>query len=224
MVKKVKEYEEDIKEEKEEKEEKSEKKEKNKEKKGHNKSNKKEKRVDMDKKEKKEEKEEKEEKKIEKNEDKKEDKKETEEKKEENKIVLETSTKEEFTIYGNKETKANTTTTQKNLNEKKYKEDEIPETKEAPQQLNNMFYPFINPGKNGNTTFQMPIPMPMSMPMNTPAKEGDKNSPQQPLVCMVPVMFIDPSKLPKEMQNKGNMSFPYFPFPMNFQQTTPETK
>ena len=73
------------------------------------------------------------------------------------------------------------------------------------------------PGQDTNSS----IPIQMSMP--TPAKEGDKNNPQQPFIYMMPVCIFDPSKMPKDMkmpnmENMPNMPFPFFPYPMSFPQ------
>ena len=198
---------------------------------------KKEKRVESDKKEEKIEKEKSEEKHEEK--EKPEEKK--EDKKEDNKIVLETSKKEEITISGNKdqskEVKTTVTTTTTTISstapkeqEKEEKKEETKsqeekeEKKEQPQQQNYSYFPmFMYPGQSGNTQ------MPMAMPMPMTSKEGDKTSPQQPFICMMPVCFCDPSKMPKDMKfptggNMPNVPFAYFPYPMAFPQNNPENK
>ena len=82
------------------------------------------------------------------------------------------------------------------------------------------------PSQGGNT--QMPMAMPMPIPMTS--KEGDKaNQSQQPFICMMPVCFCDPSKMPKDMKfpTGGNMPaipFTYFPYPITFPQNNPESK
>ena len=83
----------------------------------------------------------------------------------------------------------------------------------------------MNSWQNANSSMPTPMmmPMPMSMPMPTSSKEGDTSIPQQPIMCMMPVIFCDPSKMPKDMK-MPNMPFPYFPYPMPYQQNTPETK
>jgi len=157
---------------------------------------------------------------------------------------LETSKKEEITISGNKdqtkEVKTTVTTTTTTVTSTAPKEEEKEEKKEEsttqvekeekkeqaqqPQQQNFSYFPmFMYPGQGGNT--QMPMAMPMAMPMTS--KEGDKTAPQQPFICMMPVCFCDPSKMPKDMKfpTGGNMpSMPfYFPYPMA-PQNNPESK
>ena len=154
---------------------------------------------------------------------------------------MKTSKKEEITISGNKEqtkeVKTTITTTTTTVTSTAPKEEEKEEKKEEsttqeekkeqtqqPQQQNFSYFPmFMYPGQGGNT--QMPMAMPMTMPMTS--KEGDKTAPQQPFICMMPVCFCDPSKMPKDMKfpTGGNMpSMPfYFPYPMA-PQNNPESK
>jgi len=85
-----------------------------------------------------------------------------------------------------------------------------------------MYYPMMiyQGGQNSNMP-AMPMPMPM------PAQEGDKNAQQQPMIYMVPVCFVDPSKMPKDMKipnMPNNMPFPFYPYPMAYPQSNPETK
>ena len=80
-----------------------------------------------------------------------------------------------------------------------------------------MYYPFMMfPGQNQN--------MPMTMQM--PTQGGDKNSQQQPMICMMPVCFMDPSKMPKDMKmpTMPNMNFQFFPYPMGYPQSNQEAK
>ena len=62
--------------------------------------------------------------------------------------------------------------------------------------------------------------------MPTPTQEGNKTNPQQPMVYMMPVMFCDPTKMPKDMKmpNMPNMQYPFFPFPMQYPQSNIENK
>ena len=158
-------------------------------------------------------------------------------------MVLETSKKEEITISGNKdqskEVKTTITTTTTTISSTVPKEEEKEEQKEEAstkvekeekkeqtQQPNYSYFPmFMYPGQSGNT--QMPMPMPMAMPMTS--KEGDKTNQQQPFICMMPICFCYPSKMPKDMKfptggNMPTMPFTYFPYPMAFPQNNPESK
>ena len=85
-----------------------------------------------------------------------------------------------------------------------------------------MYYPMMMyPIQNNNNNMPMPMPMPM------PTQEGDnKNQQQQPMIYMMPVCFLDPNNLPKDMKmpNMSNMQYPFFPYPMTFPQNNNESK
>ena len=100
--------------------------------------------------------------------------------------------------------------TKKEPEEKKEKSENSTQPPQAPQNYScfpMMMFPFQFPNTTGGT----------SMPIPTQNAEG------QPIMYMMPVCFCDPSKLPKDMK-MPTMQYPFYPYPMPFQQNTPETK
>ena len=78
-----------------------------------------------------------------------------------------------------------------------------------------MFYPMMMyPSQNQNMTIQMPT------------QTGDKDSQQKPMIYMMPVCFMDPSKMPKDMKmpTMPNMPFQFAPYPMSFPQNNQDSK
>lgn len=137
---------------------------------------------------------------------------------------MESSRKEEITITGNKEgsqqvrTTVTTTTTTITSNPKQDTPKEESKTEEKTTQQNFMCYPMMMyPGQNQGA--------PMMMPMQMPTQSGESGQ-QQPMICMMPVCFMDPKQLPKDMKfpTGQNMPFQFCPFPMAFPQSNSETK
>ena len=138
---------------------------------------------------------------------------------------MESSRKEEITITGNKEgsqqvkTTVTTTTTTITSNQRQDTPKEESKTEEKnTQQQNFMCYPMMMyTGQNQGA--------PMMMPMQMPTQSGESGQ-QQPMICMMPVCFMDPKQLPKDMKfpTGQNMPFQFCPYPMTFPQSNQETK